>query len=144
MTKTGTANILLLFAGSVILSAFSHYALAQQHRKDRSFWTENGKKVIYGIASYYANKFHGRKTASGEIFSQKKFTCACNVLPLGTWVRVTNLRNGRSVVVKTNDRLHPKVKRVVDLTRAAAEKLGFISRGLTRVKVEVLGRKPPS
>lgn len=144
MTKTGSANIFLLIAGSFILSAFSYKVSAQQHRKDRSFWTENGKKVIYGIASYYANKFHGRKTANGEIFSQSKLTCACNVLPLGTWVRVTNLRNGRSVVVKTNDRLHPKVKRVVDLSRAAAEKLGFISRGLTRVKVEVLGRKPPS
>jgi len=134
----------LRIAGFLILCVLSVQAAAQKHGKERSFWTENGNKVIYGIASYYANKFHGRKTANGEIFSQQKFTCACNVLPLGTWVRVTNLRNGRSVVVKTNDRLHPKVKRVVDLTRAAAEKLGFISRGLTRVKVEVLGRKPPS
>ncbi|MBK7435144.1 MAG: septal ring lytic transglycosylase RlpA family protein [Chitinophagaceae bacterium] len=95
------------------------------------------------LASYYSNKFNGRKTASGEIFSQKKMTCACNVLPLGTWVKVTNLRNGRSVIVKTNDRIHPKVRRVVDLSRVAAEKLGYISRGLTRVKVEVIGRKPP-
>lgn len=95
------------------------------------------------MASFYANKFSGRKTASGEIFSQKKLTCACNVLPLGTWIRVTNMRNGRSVVIKTNDRIHPKVRRVVDLTRAAAEKLGFIARGLTRVKVEVLGPNRP-
>ena len=70
-------------------------------------------------------------------------TCACNVLPLGTWVKVTNLRNGRSVSVKTNDRIHPKVRRVVDLSRVAAEKLGYISSGLTRVKVEVIVRKPP-
>ena len=95
------------------------------------------------MASFYANKFSGRKTASGEIFSQKKLTCACNVLPLGTWIRVTNMRNGRSVVIKTNDRIHPKVRRVVDLTRAAAEKLGFIARGLTRVKVEVIGPNRP-
>jgi rare lipoprotein A len=97
-------------------------------------------KVLYGTASFYSNKFNGRKTASGEIFSQSKFTCACNVLPLGTWLKVTNLRNGKSVVVKTNDRLHPKMRRLVDLTRAAAQKLGFVSSGLTRVKAEVLGK----
>ena len=101
------------------------------------------KRVFYGQASFYANKFHGRKTANGEIFDQKKMTCACNVLPLGTWIKVTNLRNGRTVVVKTNDRLHPKMKRIVDLTRAAAGQLGYISSGLTRVKVEVIGKKAP-
>jgi rare lipoprotein A len=101
------------------------------------------KRVLYGMASFYSNKFNGRKTANGEIYSQNKFTCACNVLPLGTWVRVTNLRNGRTVVVKTNDRLHPRMKRIVDLTKAAAIKLNFVSSGLTRVKVEVLGKKPP-
>lgn len=101
------------------------------------------KRVLYGLASFYSNSFNGRKTASGEIFSQSKFTCACNVLPLGTWIKVTNLRNGRSVVVKTNDRLHPRMKRIVDLSRAAAVKLGYVSSGLTRVKVEVLGKKPP-
>lgn len=97
-------------------------------------------KVLYGVASYYANKFEGRKTANGEIFHQNKLTAACNVLPLGTWIRVTNLRNGRSVLVKTNDRLHHRVKRLVDLTRAAAEKLRFIDRGLVKVKVEVIRR----
>jgi rare lipoprotein A len=97
-------------------------------------------KLIYGTASYYANLFEGRKTANGEIFRQEKLTAACNVLPLGTWIRVTNLRNGRSVIVKTNDRLHPRMKRVVDLSRAAAQRLNFIKSGLTRVKVEVLGR----
>lgn len=105
--------------------------------------TQKTRRVLYGMASFYANKFDGRRTASGETFNQKKLTCACNILPLGTWVKVTNLRNNRSVVVKTNDRIHPKVRRVVDLTRAAAEKLGFISGGLTRVKVEVIGRNAP-
>lgn len=100
-------------------------------------------KVLYGTASFYSNKFNGRKTASGEIFRQEKMTAACNVLPLGTWIRVTNLRNKRTVVVKVNDRLHLKMKRVVDLTRSAAQKLGFINSGVTRVKVEVLGNKKP-
>lgn len=100
-------------------------------------------RIFYGTASYYANSFNGKKTASGEIYSQQKMTAACNVLPLRTWIRVTNLRNGRSVVVKVNDRLHTRMKRVVDLSRAAAEKLGYIRSGLTRVKVEVLGTKKP-
>lgn len=99
-------------------------------------------RILYGQASFYANKFEGRKTANGEIFRHAKLTAACNSLPLGTWIKVTNLRNGKSVVVVTNDRLHPKTKRLVDLTKTAAQKLGFIKSGLTRVKVEVLKQKP--
>lgn len=95
-------------------------------------------KTLYGVASYYADKFNGRKTANGEIYYSKKMTAACNVLPLGTWIRVTNLSNNRSVLVKTNDRMHARMKRIVDLSRTAAQKLGYISQGLTRVKVEVL------
>lgn len=101
------------------------------------------KKVFYGTASYYADKFEGRKTASGDIFSQKKMTAACNVLPLGTWIKVTNLRNGRSVVVRTNDRLHPRMTRLVDLSKEAARQLGYIKSGLTRVKVVVFGKIKP-
>lgn len=96
------------------------------------------KRVLYGQASYYADKFHGRATATGEIFSQGKVTAACNVLPLGTWIRVTNLSNGKSIKVRTNDRLHPKTRRIVDLSYEAARQLGYISKGLTRVKIEVL------
>ncbi len=95
----------------------------------------------YGVASFYADKFNGRKTASGQIFSQDKLTCACNILPLGTLLKVTNLSNGKSVKVVINDRLHPKMNRLVDLSKSAAKKLGFISNGLVKVKVEVL---PPN
>jgi rare lipoprotein A len=101
-------------------------------------------KILYGTASFYANSFHGKKTANGEIFSQQKLTAACNVLPLGTWIKVTNLRNGKSVTVKINDRLHSKMTRVVDLSRTAADKLNYIKSGLTRVKVEVLGKDKPA
>jgi len=100
-------------------------------------------KILYGIASFYSNSFNGKKTANGEVYSHKKMTAACNVLPLGTWIRVTNLRNGKSVVVKTNDRLHTRMKRVIDLSREAAEKLGYVKSGLTRVRVEVIGKKKP-
>src|SRR5688572_1108906 len=80
-----------------------------------SYYKAHNKKVFYGIASYYADKFNGRPTASGEIYSHLKLTAACNILPLGTWLKVTNLRNNKFVIVKTNDRLHPRMKRIVDL-----------------------------
>lgn len=100
---------------------------------------EEGKgRILYGIASYYGKGFHGKKTANGEIFDQNAMTAACNVLPLGTWVRVTNLNNDQQVVVKVNDRLHYRMRRIADMSQGAAEKLGFIRAGLTRVKIEVL------
>ncbi|MCP9752253.1 septal ring lytic transglycosylase RlpA family protein [Ferruginibacter sp. HRS2-29] len=94
--------------------------------------------TLYGQASYYAAKFHGRRTASGDIFNHSKLTAACNSLPLNTRVRITNLRNGRSVIAITNDRLHAKTSRLIDLTKTGAERLGFVKAGLTRVKVEIL------
>ncbi len=98
-------------------------------------------KTLYGTASYYADKFEGRETATGDTYSHTELTAACNVLPLGTFIRVTNLRNNKTIVVRINDRLHPKNKRIVDLSRLAATRIGYISRGLTQVKVEVLGTK---
>jgi rare lipoprotein A len=100
-------------------------------------------KLQYGIASYYADKFEGRKTYTDELFSQKKLSAASNTLPMHTWVRVTNLRNHRSVVLRINDRMHPRNRRLIDLSRAAADKLGYAARGLTRVRIDVLGRKRP-
>jgi rare lipoprotein A len=97
-------------------------------------------KVLFGVASYYGDKFEGRKTASGDIFNQQKMTAACNKLPLGTRIRVTNIRNGKTVEVVVNDRLHPKMKRIVDLTKSAAKKLGYVDHGLTKVRVEVIGK----
>jgi rare lipoprotein A len=125
---------------------FSVFFLSIQtlRAQDSTKKTTPGKnKIQYGVASFYANKFSGRKTANGEIFNQQKFTAAHNSLPLGTYIRVTNLRNGKTVVVKVNDRLHHRNKRLVDLTYAAAKKLGFVKNGITKVKVEVLGKKPP-
>ncbi|MBA2250177.1 MAG: septal ring lytic transglycosylase RlpA family protein [Chitinophagaceae bacterium] len=96
--------------------------------------------IKYGIASFYAKKFNGRKTSNGDIFSSGKLTAACNVLPLGTWIKVTNIRNDRSVILQVNDHLHPKNKRLVDVSKLAAQQLGFVAYGTTKVKVEVLGR----
>ena len=127
--------ITLLFR-TIPLVFFAHSLVSG----DFGFTTDNAAKprVYYGIASYYADRFDGSPTANGEIYSHEKLTAACNILPLNTWIRVTNLRNNRSVVVKTNDRMHPRMKRVVDLSKSAAVKLGYVNRGITQVKVEVL------
>ena len=115
-----------------------HSAIAQKKHKLNKPATSTSRKVFYGEASFYANKFNGRHTASGEIFSQRKLTCACNVLPFGTYVKVTNVKNGKWAIVKVNDRLHPKMRRIVDLTSTAAIQLGYKDKGFARVKVEVV------
>lgn len=102
----------------------------------------NPAKVQYGTASFYADKFEGRKTANGETFTQKGMTAAHNSLPLGTWIRVTNLSNKKSVVVKVNDRLHHRNPRLVDLSKTAAKKLGYTGKGLSKVRVDVIGKNP--
>jgi rare lipoprotein A len=101
-------------------------------------------KIQYGTASFYHDKFQGRKTSSGQQYDKEKMTAAHNGLPMNTWIRVTNIKNGRSVIVKVNDRLHHRNERLVDLSRKAASRLGYVGRGLTRVKVEVLGKIKPA
>jgi rare lipoprotein A (peptidoglycan hydrolase) len=98
-------------------------------------------KVVKGIASFYSANLDGTKTATGEIFRNSKFTGASNNLKLNTWVKVTNLKNGKTVVVRINDRMHPNMKkkgRVIDLSRAAAKKLDFMESGLTKVRLDVI------
>lgn len=112
-----------------------------QTKDNRKAATNKPGKMFYGIASYYADHFKGRKTANGDSYKHTKLTAACNVLPLGTWIRVTNIKNKRTVIVRINDRLHPKNKRIVDLSYAAAQKLGYIQSGLTQVEVKVLSVK---
>ena len=95
-------------------------------------------KVIRGEASWYGPGFHGRKTASGKIFDQEKLTAAHKTLPLGTRAKVTNLQNGNTVEVEINDRGPYIGERVIDLSRAAADELGFIESGITLVQIELL------
>lgn len=92
-----------------------------------------------GVASYYAHAHQGRRTASGERFDMDELTAAHRTLPFGTRVRVTNLANGRRAVVRINDRGPYKGKRIIDLSYAAARELGMVGRGITRVRLEVVG-----
>jgi rare lipoprotein A len=91
-----------------------------------------------GIASYYANKFNGRKTSSGEKFSNDSLTAAHKTLKFGTIVKVRNLKNDSIVVLKINDRLPKSSKRSIDLSKKAAQQLNFIKSGLTKVEISVI------
>ncbi len=94
--------------------------------------------VKKGIASFYHPKFEGRKTATGEIFRNSKFTAASNKIALNTYIKVTNLQNGRVVYVKVNDRMAANNSRLLDLTQAAATVLDYRDEGLAKVKLEVV------
>lgn len=128
---------------SLLLPATAH-ANAYEHDTLPGNATPGIGSIQYGIASFYHNKFEGRKTATGEIFSQKKISAASNRFPLNCWVKVTNVSNKRSIILRINDRMHPRNKRLIDLSHAAALKLNYTGRGLTRVRVEYLGKKKPS
>ena len=97
-----------------------------------------GGDAVVGTASYYASEHDGRRTASGEVFDMRAMTAAHRTLPFGTRVRVTNLENGRQAVVRINDRGPFGKGRIIDVSYGAARALGFVGRGTTRVRVEVL------
>ena len=91
-----------------------------------------------GLASHYARRFEGRRTASGEPYDERELTGAHRTLPFGTRVRVTNLSNHRSVVVRINDRGPFRKGRIIDLSRRAARDLGFLREGMAHVRLEAL------
>jgi rare lipoprotein A len=91
-----------------------------------------------GIANFYSDKFEGKKTASGEVYDKNGLTASHKKLPYGTKVKVTNVENGKSVVVTVNDRMGTSNPAVIDVTRRAAEELGFVQSGKAKVKLEVL------
>ena len=116
-----------------VLILFSNRVLSQP--------TEVCVDIQTGKASFYANKFNGRKTASGEIFYGKNYTCAHRFLPFGTILKVTNLLNNRFVVVRVNDR-GPFVKgRIIDLSLRAAKDINMIGAGTANVKIEIIDSK---
>ena len=133
----------LFFAGCSKLSepdkkqTEAKVSLESRH-SDKNYRVAKNAKAEIGYASYYANHMKGRRTASGEIYDLSKYTAAHRSLPLGTMVRVTMLQNGKSVIVKVNDRGSYVKGRVIDLSLAAAKKLGLVRAGIAKVKVEKL------
>ena len=98
---------------------------------------QKGKEQT-GTASYYAKKFEGKRTSSGEKFSNKKLTAAHKTFPYGTRLKVTTLSNNKSVIAVVNDRLQKKSTRCSDLSQKAAKELDFIRAGKTKVKIEII------
>ncbi len=92
-----------------------------------------------GLASWYGDDFHGRSTANGEIFDRDAISAAHPTMPLPSYARVTNLANGRSLIVRVNDRGPYAANRIIDVSKHAAQLLGFVQRGTTRVRVEYVG-----
>ncbi len=99
--------------------------------------------LLRGIATWYGTVFHGRKTANGETFDQNAMTACHPTLPFGSLVKVVNLRNKRSVVVRINDRGDLAEGRIIDLSKAAADQLAMTERGLAPVVLEVISRGRP-
>ena len=98
----------------------------------------NHPEVQIGIASYYGKKFHRKLTANGQRFNMYKVSAAHKTLPLGTRVKVTNLNNGKSIRLTINDRGPFKKGRILDLSYKAAQKLGFVNEGTTKVRIDVI------
>lgn len=108
-----------------------------------TFHSAQAEEVLTGKASFYGNKFHGRKTSSGALYHRDSLTCAHKTLPFGTLLRVRNVKNGREVVVKVTDR-GPFVKgRIVDLSLAAARELDMLSSGVANVEATFVKRVTP-
>ena len=99
---------------------------------------DRSKKVLKGISSYYGPKFHGKLTANGEVFDMYGLTAAHKTLPLNTIVRVTNLSNDKSLILRINDRGPYVGDRILDCSYGAAKKLDFVQSGTTDVRIEVI------
>lgn len=119
MSKLLTRYLLPLF---IILSTFAAQSVSAEE----------------GVAAYYSNKFQGRKMVNGQRYDKNKLTAAHKTLPLGTKVKVTDLKNNKSVVVTITDRGPHSPKRIVDLSYAAAKKIGLIRAGLSRVNLAIV------
>lgn len=128
----------ILYVTEDVPTATATSSQFQPQSQSQSQSIEPGNIQEKGQASYYANKFKGKKTASGELYDPNKMTAAHRTLPFGTMVRVMNLDNKKIVMVKINDR-GPHIKtRIIDLSYAAAEKLDIIRRGVGEVAIEVV------
>jgi rare lipoprotein A (peptidoglycan hydrolase) len=114
--------------------------IAGKPKPSKTLAAPAGAKQMRGIASWYGPGFHGRQTANGERFNQNDLTAAHRSLPFGTRVKVTNMNNGRSVVVRINDRGPFAGGRVIDLSSAAANAIGLKGSGVGPVNIQILGR----
>ena len=132
--------LLLIFVSLLSCSPNPHFR-ADGINKERKSIKQNStglEKVQYGVSSYYGPKFHGRKTANGEIFDMYKVSAAHRFLPLGTIIKVTNLDNRKTLKMRINDRGPFVNNRILDCSYAAALKLDFVEQGTANIKLVVI------
>ncbi len=130
-------NICLLIILSLIGCASNNKTVSIEHVISQKEPSAVGD-IQYGVSSYYADKFHGKRTANGEIYDMYGISGAHQTLPLNSIIKITNLENNKILVIKINDRGPFTKNRIFDCSYGAAVKLGFISKGTATVKVEVL------
>ncbi len=133
--RQGPRVLMLLLSTSLFVAG---WAAAPVVTKDGMPGPSRSPIDVDGVASYYGKEHHGKKTANGEVFDMNKLTAAHRSLPFGSIVKVTNLSNHRSVIVRINDRGPYIAGRIIDLSQAAAQQLDIITVGVVQVKVEVL------
>jgi rare lipoprotein A len=142
MTKTTQLVLALAVCAGVAFAsdAEPRNRIARSKVAPKTVQTAKAKKPVtqIGTASWYGKAFHGRQTANGETYDMFQFTAASRTLPLGTLAKVTNLRTGKWVIVRVNDRGPYVGNRIIDLSYGAAQMLNFRAKGVERVRVEVL------
>jgi rare lipoprotein A len=131
LIKTGESKISIMIFRYLVVFFFFMLCFQAKGQTDSLF-------IQKGIASYYGGKFHGRKTASGEIYHKDSLTAAHKILPFGTVLKVTNLKRNTSVIVRVTDRLPMSSKRQIDLSVAAARQLEMLRDGVGNVKIEAI------
>ncbi|MCX7798468.1 MAG: septal ring lytic transglycosylase RlpA family protein [Melioribacter sp.] len=136
-------NIIVIIILTVACSSaprFTKIKIVEDDPKEELLLYENlpSLETTYGIASYYADMYHGRITYGGEVYNMNKLSAAHPSYPMNTIVRITNLSNNKKIILRINDRMPNFKGRAIDLSYAAAKELDFIEEGLTEVKIEVL------
>lgn len=124
--------------GALLLLFVGMFWINQGYSQHLYLGSDSLLVIQEGTASFYGKKFHKRKTASGEVYDMYDYTAAHKHLPFGTLLRITNMENGFEVIVKVNDRLPKHSKRIIDLSRGAAEQLEMVRDGLAPVKIFAL------
>jgi rare lipoprotein A len=144
--RFGQASARVVADGQPVPKGGGIYKLGESYQIDGQWFTpqEDPTYDRIGSASYYAAEFHGRRTANGEIFDMRALTAAHPTLPLPCYVYVTNMQNGRTLLLRVNDRGPYARGRLIDVSRAAAHYLGFELRGTTPVRVRYAGPAPLS
>lgn len=138
MRNRSIEHILIVAMALVFMSCTSSPRYTSSDRRQRESLPGSLRRLQEGVASYYGEDFHGRKTANGEIYDMYAMTAAHRALPFNTRVLVTNLDNGKKVTVRINDRGPFVEGRIIDLSYGAARKIGMVGPGTARVRLEVI------